>query len=434
MTGGIQEGRPWKPVRLRFLASIRNSNVDKKSYDGQRSVRLCNYTDVYYNERITTSEGLMEATATEDEIRKFTLLSGDVIITKDSESPDDIGIPALVVKDLQNVVCGYHLTQLRAFAGVTPEFLFRALQATTTRQYLEAHTPGVTRFGLNQETIGSIPIPLPPVVVQKRVASYLDRATARIDALVAKKTRFIELLREKRQTLITHAVTKGLDPDVPMKDSGVEWLGQVPVHWEIGATRRFCNFNPSKSEISHRPRTEQVSFLPMEAIGETGGLDMERVRPIGELETGYSYFADGDVVLAKITPCFENGKGAAVNGLHGGVGFGTTELIVLRPSGQVTQRFLWWLLSAAGFRRYAEGYMQGSAGQKRVQDEWLKGQKIAIPPMPEQGAIVAHLDRATERIDVLIAKTERSIELLQEHRAALITAAVTGKIDLRNAA
>lgn len=293
---------------------------------------------------------------------------------------------------------------------------------------------GGIRQSMKFADLKRLPVVVPPVEEMEQIASYLERATARIDTLIAKKIRFIELLRERRQALITRTVARGLDNRAPMKDSGVEWLGDVPAHWEIGATRRFYAFNPSKKEIALRDRSEEVSFLPMEAVGERGQLDLSRLRPIGEVETGYSYFADGDTVIAKITPCFENGKGAIVEGLVGGVGFGTTELIVLRPSPHVDRKYSWWLFSAAGFRTYAEGHMEGSAGQKRVQDEWLKGQKVAIPPLNEQRAIVAHLDRATSRIDTLAAKTERSIELLREHRTALITAAVTGKIDLREAA
>ncbi|MFC4435444.1 restriction endonuclease subunit S [Cupriavidus respiraculi] len=293
---------------------------------------------------------------------------------------------------------------------------------------------GGIRQSMKFADLKRLPVVVPPDDEMELIASYLDYATARIDGLVAKKTRFIELLREKRQALITHAVTKGLDAGVPMKDSGVEWLGEVPASWTIGAARRFLTFNPSKREIARRSRDEEVSFLPMEAISERGELDLTRVRPIGEVESGYSYFANGDTVIAKITPCFENGKGASVEGLVGGIGFGTTELIVLRPSPGTDGKFSWWLFSATGFRSYAEGHMEGSAGQKRVQDEWLKAQMIAMPPLPEQRAIVAYLDRATARIDTLIAKTERSIELLREHRTALITAAVTGKIDLRDAA
>lgn len=327
-------------------------------------------------------------------------------------------------------------TVLRAVDRINPRFWGYLFKSSAFITALRSVIDEGIRDGksITYEQFGETAVPVPSVERQEEIADHLDRATTRIDTLVAKKTRFIELLREKRQALITHAVTKGLDPNAPMKDSGVEWLGRIPAHWDVGATRRFYSFNPSKREATLRPPYEEVSFLAMEAIGETGSLDLTRTRKIQEVETGYSYFANGDVVIAKITPCFENGKGAAVDNLVGGIGFGTTELIVLRPSRSVTQKYSWWLFASTGFRRFAEGHMEGSAGQKRVQDDWLKAQKVAIPPRPEQDAIVAHLDHTTARIDILIAKTERSIELLREHRTALITAAVTGKIDLRPAA
>ena len=170
--------------------------------------------------------------ASDSEIEAFTLFANDVIITKDSESADDIGIPTFVPQDLPGIVCGYHLTILRSY-GVDGEFLFRLLQSQSTKAYLFVEVSGVTRFGLGQDAINNIVVPLPSPEEQRLLCHWMNRETARIDGLVSKKTRFIELLREKRQALITHAVTKGLDPNVKMKDSGVEWLGEVPEHWEL---------------------------------------------------------------------------------------------------------------------------------------------------------------------------------------------------------
>lgn len=290
------------------------------------------------------------------------------------------------------------------------------------------------RSRLYWEQFRDLRVCLPPLEEQEAILRDVSRDTERIDALISKKTRFIDRLREKRGALIAHAVTKGLDQSAPKKDSGVAWLGKVPAHWKVGATRRFFGFSPSKKEAFRREVPAEVSFLPMEAIGEDGSLDLSRTRPVREVVNGYSYFADGDVVIAKITPCFENGKGAAIAGLTAGIGFGTTELIVLRPMQSVTQRFAWWLFSAASFRKYAEGNMEGSAGQKRVPDEWLKALKIAMPPQCEQREISSYLEFSCGRIDALICKTERSIELLREHRSSLISATVTGQLGSREAA
>lgn len=201
----------WSTSRLQFVAAIFNSNVDKKSYAGQKAVRMCNYVDVYYNERITVGIAFREATATPAEIDTFALRRGDVIITKDSESADDIGIPALVMDDLPEVVCGYHLTLLRATDQIVPEFLFRVFQTSAIAAYFEAKTPGVTRFGLSLDVIGSTPIPLPSPDEQRVVCKYLNEQTVRIDTLIAKTERSIELLREKRAELITAAVTGKID-------------------------------------------------------------------------------------------------------------------------------------------------------------------------------------------------------------------------------
>ena len=153
------------------------------------------------------------------------------------------------------------------------------------------------------------------------------------------------------------------------KDSGVEWLGEVPAHWNIKRIRFVAVMNPSKSELTEVDRETEVSFLPMEAIGDDGSINLERTRRISEVETGYTFFRNGDVTLAKITPCFENGKGALMQGLQGGIGFGTTELIVARPKpSEVLGTFLNCIFRSPNFRAQGEASMYGAGGQKRVPD------------------------------------------------------------------
>jgi type I restriction enzyme S subunit len=213
------------------------------------------------------------------------------------------------------------------------------------------------------------------------------------------------------------------------RNSGVELLGDVPSHWSSSRVRFAVRLNPSKSEIAHRDRDEDVSFVPMDAVGEGGSLRLDQMRPIGEVETGYTYFRDGDVVVAKITPCFENGKGAIMRGLIGGVGFGTTELIVARPTGQTSAAYIYWLFNSASFRKLGEGSMYGAGGQKRVPDDFVRDFPVALPPPAEQAAISAFLDRETGKIDALVEEQRRLIELLKEKRQAVISHAVTKGLD-----
>ena len=193
---------------------------------------------------------------------------------------------------------------------------------------------------------------------------------------------------------------------------------------------RYCvTVNPPKSEVSRLSGNTAVSFVPMEAVGEMGGLRLDQTKTLDEVSGGYTYFRDGDILIAKITPCFENGKGAIAEGLENGIGFGTTELHVLRPSLSLDRRFLFYLTLSHGFRGMGTGSMYGAGGQKRVPDDFVRDFRHPIPSLPEQRAIAEFLDRETARIDALIEKKRRQIELLQERRAAVISRAVTKGLD-----
>lgn len=172
-----------------------------------------------------------------------------------------------------------------------------------------------------------------------------------------------------------------------------------------------------------------VTFVPMEAVGEWGGLDTTASRSLGDVLAGYTFFRDGDVLVAKITPCFENGKGAVATGLLNGFGFGTTELHVMSPSPALDSRFLFYVTISHPFRMLGQGEMFGAGGQKRVPESFLLDYRLGLPALTDQKAIVAFLDRRTAAIDALIAKKERLVELLQEKRQALITQAVTKGLD-----
>jgi Restriction endonuclease S subunits len=167
----------------------------------------------------------------------------------------------------------------------------------------------------------------------------------------------------------------------------------------------------------------------MEAIGEQGELDASRSRPLGEVLSGYTYVADGDVMLAKITPCFENGKAAVATGLQQGIGFATTEVIPVRPNDPEDAKFFYYLLTSMPFKAVAEGSMYGAGGQKRVADSFVAEYHLAAPPSLERTQIAAFLDHETARIDRLIEKQQRLIELLKEKRQAVISHAVTKGLD-----
>jgi len=221
---------------------------------------------------------------------------------------------------------------------------------------------------------------------------------------------------------------KRYKPYPKYKDSGVEWLGEIPEEWESRRLKFAAALNPSCPEIRKFSSDTEVSFVPMEAIGEYGGLELTQTKSLAEVGSGYTCFRNGDVVVAKITPCFENGKGALATGLSNETAFGTTELHVLRAR-ELDPGFLFYITMSHAFRCLGEAEMYGAGGQKRIPESFVEDFRQPLPKAWEQQKIVTFLDRATARIDALVAKKERLIELLQEKRAALITQAVTKGLD-----
>ena len=265
---------------------------------------------------------------------------------------------------------------------------------------------------------------------QVSIANFLDHETAKIDALIEKQQELIKLLKEKRQAVISHAVTKGLNPNAPMRDSGVEWLGEVPAHWQLLRIKNIAELNPSKSQVDDKKHLE-CSFVPMEKL-KTDSLELDEVRQVSDIFDGYTYFQDEDILMAKVTPCFENKNIAIAKNLINGIGFGSTEIYVLRVSIKVLNTFLYYRLQDEGFMASGISAMSGAGGLKRVPADVVANFSLGLPPINEQKEIVDSVRKVATLFDDLNSRAVDAIGLLQERRTALISAAVTGKIDVRD--
>jgi type I restriction enzyme S subunit len=289
-------------------------------------------------------------------------------------------------------------------------------------QHMKTLGAGV-RQTVTFEDIGNSPIALPCLEEQSKIASYLGRATTRIDALVAKKTRFIQLLREKRQALITHAVNKGLNDGAPMKDSGVEWLGEVPATWDVAPLRVFLTLR--RDVVGTASATTKLLSLTLQGVIER---DLEN--PTGKMPASFDSYqrvSTGDMVFC----LFDMDETPRTVGIAPEEGMITGAYTVFRPSSDLWASFLYYFFLHVDEYKRLKPFYKGL--RKTIRPGPFLSIQVPRPPVEVAEEIVAYLNRATSRIDVLLAKTERSIELLREHRAALITAAVTGKIDLREA-
>ena len=211
------------------------------------------------------------------------------------------------------------------------------------------------------------------------------------------------------------------------KPSLVEWIGQVPNEWKEIRTKFVAKLNPTKGLSGFdKSSSEEVVFLPMEKVKESGEFETDTRKPVSELWNGFTYFAENDIIVAKITPCFENGKGALLENLGSPIGFGSTEFHVLRSYANMSDRkFLYNITRSHPFKAIGEAFMTGAAGQKRVPQSFIEDYLIPLPPLPEQKAIASFLNEKTKQIDMLIEKKQRMIELLKEERQAVINEAVT---------
>lgn len=202
-----------------------------------------------------------------------------------------------------------------------------------------------------------------------------------------------------------------------------------PASWEHKRLRFTLTMNPSKNEIA-LDDSDMVSFVPMDAVGEYGGIRLTEEKELSEIGNGYTYFRDDDVVVAKITPCFENGKGARAKGLKNKTAFGTTELHVMRAAPeQLEPQFLFYLTISDLFRKIGESEMYGAGGQKRVPESFIKDFRAGLPSIREQQTIARFLDFKTAQIDALIEKKKALLDKLAEKRTALISHAVTKGLD-----
>jgi type I restriction enzyme S subunit len=257
----------------------------------------------------------------------------------------------------------------------------------------------------------------PPKTEQQTIAAFLDRETGKIDALIAEQQRLVELLAEKRQAVISHAVTKGLTPNVPMKDSGIIWLGEVPAHWEVRRLKRNLRLLTEKTNRrDHTIALENIEswtgrFIPTETEFQGEGIA----------------FDTGDILFGKLRPYLAKAyraesSGEAVGDFH-----------VMRPVAGINSRFTQYQILNREFIAIVNGSTFGSK-MPRASWEFVGGIQVTSPPIIEQQTIATFLDSETAKFDVLTLEAKRATELLQERRSALISAAVTGKIDVRKVA
>ncbi|ELY5143841.1 restriction endonuclease subunit S [Vibrio vulnificus] len=280
---------------------------------------------------------------------------------------------------------------------------------------------------LNQELIKNAKLIEPTYFEAEKIANFLDHETAKIDSLIVKQEKLIELLKEKRQAVISHAVTKGLNPDAPMKDSGVEWLGEVPEHWVIKSYRYACKIYRGK--FGHRPRNDpafydgEYPFIQTGDVARAGKYIKDYKQTLNEKGIGVSQkFPVGTLMMAIAA----NIGDTAILGFEA---YAPDSVVGFKPKADIDLEFLRYSFMAA-FPALEQTSTQSTQANLNV--DRIGAVQASFPSISEQREIVAYLDTLLEQYDDIESKSQKSIELMKERKTALISAAVTGKIDVRH--
>ncbi|MGG5837962.1 restriction endonuclease subunit S [Huaxiibacter chinensis] len=309
---------------------------------------------------------------------------------------------------------------------VEPRFLAYWFNTSVIKSKIEVANTGSGMPTMTQENINNFPVLIPPNKLDVLIADFLDHETAKIDNLIEKQQQLIGLLKEKRQAVISHAVTKGLNPDVPMKDSGVEWLGEVPEHWKLIKFSHCVSIRSGQVDPRKFPYCDYWLIAPNHIVGGEGRIiNLETAKDQGA-DSGKYLCRTGEVIYSKIRPALVKACLSPSDTV-----LCSADMYPMTSCNGLTNNFLLLYLLSDVFTRFAVNQADRVAMPK-INRESLSDCKIPVPPIDEQEKIYSHAREALEKLDVLLQKSQLTIEFFQERRTALISAAVTGKIDVRD--
>jgi type I restriction enzyme S subunit len=367
-----------------------------------------------------------------DSLERFLLVDGDILFSHINSLPM-VGNVAIYRSD-KPLLHGMNLLRIRPASSVVSDWILYWLKSKCIREEVESRAkPAINQASISTGSVRALPALIPTTFEQTQIARFLDYETAKIDTLIHEQKRLIELLKEKRQAMISHAVTKGLDPDVPMKDSGVEWLGEVPAHWDIKPLRYLgeCQNGINIGGEAFGSGAPFVSYgdvyrnaeLPDEVFGLVESTKKDRDR--------YSVLR-GDVLFTRTSEIVEEVgfSSTCVTDLPRAVFAGF--LIRFRPTpGSVIPDYSKFYFRSEMLRSFFNKEMNLVTRASLSQD-LLKLLPVTLPPVDEQADISTYLRNMTRQYDLLVGEGRKSIKLFKERRSALISAAVTGKIDVRD--
>lgn len=404
----------WKTIRLKYISKLINGfafkSQDLKADGHYKVVRIGDLN----NNKINLEDCL--GVDDVDNYRDYKVYMGDVLVALSGAT---VGKVAFVDNNIECYI-NQRVGIIRSFWG---RFIFHIFTLDKFIENLKSCLNDSAQPNLSIENIGGISIPIYDKNTIKKIVRYLDDKCENIDTIIAREQSVIEKLQEYKQAVITEAVTKGLDPNVEMIESDISWIKTIPVTWKVSKLKYVAEFSPKCDFTDIEPDTE-VTYTPMEYIKK--GNYIPNSEAIGKLSASLTKYEEGDIVIAKVTPCFENGNIAIMNNLKSGKGLGSSELFVFRVPEAIRKFVFYWMQNKL-FIEQCVATMTGTGGLKRISSYYISNSQILLPPSAVIDDICNYLDEKCELIERTIRQKELVINQLIEYKKSLIYEVVTGK-------
>lgn len=402
--------------------AVFNPSTEKNSDGEESNVLSLSYGSIV-NRDVEKNFGLLPESFNTYQI----VNSGDLILRLTDLQNDKKSLRVGFAKQRGIITSAY--LKLKAEHILEPRFAYRLLHSYDTTKVFYGMGGGL-RQSMKFEDFRRLPIIVPPMEEQQKIANFLDHETAKIDTLITKQEKLIELLKEKRQAVISHAVTKGLNPDAAMKSSGVEWLGQVPKHWKVAGFKKYI-----ESIVDYRgktpAKTDSGVFLVTARNIKKGIIDYSLSNEFISKDDYSEVMSRGTPNIGDVLFTTEAPLGEVANVNNTDIALAQRVIKFSGKQGVLDNYYFKYLIMSEVFQKSLNLFASGSTVKGIKAERFVYLRKL-IPPLIEQKKIVLHVDKQLKKIDSLTSKAEITIGLMKERKTALISAAVTGKIDVRN--
>lgn len=415
----------WDLTKLRFIGDFTSSGIDKNIIEGEHLVKIINYTDVYSNKTKTlgTDRDYMIVSCPESKLYQNLVNKGDLIFTPSSETINEIGFSALVDEELENTAFSYHVLRFVFFKEIDHSYKKYFCNNNYVLNYFSSESTGSTRKILGRIAFKNAFIALPPPEEQTKIAQYLDHQTSIIDQLIQQKEKLIELMKEKRQAVIIEAVTKGLNPNVKMKESGIEWLGEVPKSWDL-----------IRLKFLYRIKKDIAGVLGHNVLSVTQkGIKIRDLNNLkGQLSMDYSKYQlvnQGDFIMNHMDLLTGYIDISQWNGVTS-----PDYRVFSRINDRVFDKYYLYIFQFCYANKIFFGLGQGVSqlGRWRMPSGQFNNFIVPLPSFEEQTEIVKNIESVIKNGELLSTLLGSQIEKLKEYRQSIISEAVTGKIDVRD--